>query len=332
MNTRTIRFLSGLFAASIALVLASAGAALAQSAKEKLTVRFTWKLKGEYAPLFVALDKGYFAAEGLEVDLAEGSGTMTVLQLVANGTENLGYGPAVAAAQAVSQGFPLKVVALYQTQAPIGLIAFPDTPLKTPKDLEGKRLAITTGETFTEILAPFARVNKVDLAKVVRVQMEGSARNTQFMARKVDVISSYLSNELPLMEKVTGVKFNVLKISDFGINLPGASYFVNNEFAKAKPETLKKLLRASAKGYVEANKNRKEAAEIMNKYMKVKTPPDVMEAQVKATMDSTNAPQGKPVGWQEERAWKDNLELLLSAGAIKQVKDLKLYFTNEFQP
>jgi ABC-type nitrate/sulfonate/bicarbonate transport system substrate-binding protein len=43
-------------------------------ALEKLTVRFTWKLKGEYAPLYVALEKGYYKAEGLEVQLSEGNG------------------------------------------------------------------------------------------------------------------------------------------------------------------------------------------------------------------------------------------------------------------
>ena len=46
---------------------------------EKLTVRFTWKLKGEYAPLYVALEKGYYKAEGLDVQLAEGNGAQTVL-------------------------------------------------------------------------------------------------------------------------------------------------------------------------------------------------------------------------------------------------------------
>src|SRR6201982_2211084 len=117
-------------------------------ALDKLTVRFTWKLKGEYAPLFVALDKGFYKAEGLEVDLAEGSGAQTVLKLLAGGNEKFGYGPAVSAAQAVSQGLPVKVVALYQTKAPMGVISFPDVPLKTPKDLEGKRLAISVGETF----------------------------------------------------------------------------------------------------------------------------------------------------------------------------------------
>src|SRR5262245_33074456 len=66
--------------------------ALAQAA-DKVTVRFTWKLKGEYAPLFVALDKGYYKAEGLDVDLAEGSGAQTVLKLLASGNEKVGSDP-----------------------------------------------------------------------------------------------------------------------------------------------------------------------------------------------------------------------------------------------
>src|SRR5215831_12912514 len=136
---------------------AAMGSALAQGA-EKLTVRFTWKLKGEYAPLFVALGKGYYKAEGLDVDLAEGNGAQNVLKALAAGNERFGYGPAVAAAQAVSQGLPVKVVALYQTSAPMGVIAYPDTPLKGPKDLEGKRLAISVGETFGDMIRPFARL------------------------------------------------------------------------------------------------------------------------------------------------------------------------------
>src|SRR5262244_1832450 len=86
--------------------------ALAQ-APEKVTVRFTWKFKGEYAPLFVALDKGYYKAEGLDVELAEGTGAQTVLKLLASGNEKFGYGPAVSAATAISQGLPVKVIALY---------------------------------------------------------------------------------------------------------------------------------------------------------------------------------------------------------------------------
>src|SRR6266849_8621472 len=148
-------------AAGLLAALAVAGApenvAYGQSL-EKLTVRFTWKLKGEYAPLYVALEKGYYKAEGLDVQLSEGNGAQNVLKALAAGNEKFGYGPAVAAATAISQGLPVKVVALYQTRAPRGVIAFPETPLNQPKDLEGKRLAISVGETFGDMIRPFTRI------------------------------------------------------------------------------------------------------------------------------------------------------------------------------
>src|SRR5258708_7964443 len=248
-------------------------------AAEKLTVRFTWKLKGEYAPLFVALDKGYYKAEGLEVDLAEGSGAQTVLKLLASGNEKFGYGPAVSAAQAVSQGLPVKVVALYQTKAPMGVISFPDVPLKSPKDLAGKRLAISVGETFGDMLAPFTRINNVDISKIQQIQMDASARTAQFLTRKIDVMSVYLSNEWPQIEKRANVKLNILRVSDFGLNLLGASIIVGNAFAEQNPDTVRKLLRATANGYRDATADPKAAAESMANYMKVPEDPELLHRQ-----------------------------------------------------
>jgi NitT/TauT family transport system substrate-binding protein len=297
---------------------------------EKLTVRFTWKLKGEYAPLYVALEKGYYKAEGLDVQLAEGNGAQNVLKALAAGNENFGYGPAVAAAQAVSQGLPVKVVALYQTSAPMGVIAYPDTPLKGPKDLEGKRLAISVGETFGDMIRPFARVNNVDLSKIQLIQMDASARTMQFLTRKIDVMSVYLSNELPQIEKRAGVKFNVIKVTDFGLSVLGSSMYVSNAFAEQNPETVKKLLRATAKGYRDAMANPKEAAKIMAKHMVVAEQSDVLDAQVEATVVSTNAPAGKPIGWQADADWQANLNLLKETGGITDIKPLNAYFSNAY--
>jgi NitT/TauT family transport system substrate-binding protein len=317
--------------AAMGLLFASAAVqpAFTQPA-EKVTVRFTWKFKGEYAPLFVALDKGYYKAEGLDVDLAEGSGAQTVLKLLASSNEKFGYGPAVSAAQAVSQGLPVKVVALYQTEAPMGVISFPEVPLKTPKDLEGKRLAISVGETFGDMLGPFTRINHVDMAKIQQIQMDASARTSQFLTRKIDVMSVYLSNELPQIEKRAGVTFNLLKVADFGLNLLGASLIVGNSFAEQNPQIVKKLLRATALGYRDAMADPKGAARAMAKYMRVPEDPDVLERQVEATVVSTNAPAGKPIGWQERADWEANLTLLKETGGVSEVKPLSAYYTNEY--
>lgn len=303
--------------------------AFAQGA-EKLTIRFTWKLKGEYAPLYVALEKGYYKAEGLDVQLAEGNGAQNVLKAIAAGNEKFGYGPAVAAAQAVSQGLPVKVVAVYQTKTPMGVIAFPDTPLKTPKDLEGKRLAVSVGETFGDMLVPFTKINGVDITKITQIQMDASARTAQFLTRKIDVMSVYLSNELPQIEKRAGVAFNVLKVSDFGLNLLGASIYVGNAFAEQNPDTVKKLLRATEKGYRDAMANPKDAAKIIAKYMIVPEQPDVLDRQVEVTAASTNALVGKPIGWQEAADWENNLNLLKETGGIAEIKAVNVYYTNQY--
>ncbi len=296
---------------------------------EKVTVRFTWKLKGEYAPLYVALEKGYYKAEGLDVQLSEGNGAQNVLKALAAGNEKFGYGPAVAAAQAVSQGLPVKVVALYQTSAPMGVIAFPETPLKGPKDLEGKRLAISVGETFGDMIRPFTRLNNVDLSKIQLIQMDSSARTMQFLTRKIDVMSVYLSNELPQLEKRAGVKFNVIKVTDYGLNVLGSSMYVSNAFVEQNPETVKKLLRATAKGYRDAMADPKAAAKMMAKHMQVPEQPDVLDQQVQATVVSTNAPAGKPLGWQADADWQANLNLLKETGLIPDIKALNVYFTND---
>jgi NitT/TauT family transport system substrate-binding protein len=264
------------------------------------------------------------------VQLSEGNGAQNVLKALASNNEKFGYGPAVAAAQAVTQGLPVKVVALYQTSAPMGVIAYPDTPLKTPKDLEGKRLAISVGETFGDMIRPFTRVNNVDVSKIQLVQMDSSARTMQFLTRKIDVMSVYLSNELPQIEKRAGVKFNIINVAEHGLKVLGSSMYVSNAFADQNPETVKKLLRATAKGYRDAMADPKEAAKIMAKHMTVPEQPDVLERQVEATMVSTNAPQGKPIGWQADADWQANLDLLKETGSVTEVKPLNAYFTNEY--
>lgn len=299
-------------------------------AKQHVVVRFTWKLKGEYAPLFVALDKGYYAAEGLDVELAEGSGAETVVKMVGLGTDKIAYGPATVAAEAVDKGLPVQVVAVYQTEVPIAVVSFPDIPLKTPKDLEGRTLGVTIGETFANLVQPFARINKVDLNKINIIQMNSSARATQFMARKIDLMSLYLSNEMPLFEKRAGVKFNVLKIADFGLRVMGAAFLVNEDYAKKNAATMEKLLRATARGYIDAKKDYKGAAEIMARHMTLKIDQDVLEQQVKATMDSMADIAGKPLGWQSEKDWRSNLDLLQASHVIEKVKDLRLYYTNAY--
>lgn len=317
--------------AGAALLLAfSSVASVAQENLKDVTVRFTWKYKGEYAPLFVALDKGYYAEEGLNVNLAEGSGSQTVISLVATGEEHIGYGPADAVAAAVNRDIPVKVFGVYQTELPIALISFPDNPVNTPKDLEGKSIAGATAGAFTRLLPAFAAKHDLDLSRIEVVMLDGAVGNTQFLARQVDVASPYLSNEVPRLEKMAGVEFVKLPIAEHGLPLMGASLFTSDAFAEAEPETLRALLAATDKGYRDAIADPAEAAEIMMKYLPAGEDAEVLEKQVEATVVSTSIIEDRPIGWQADEDWENTLSLLEETGQIETVLPLDRYFTNAF--
>ena len=294
----------------------------------EVTVRFTWKLKGEYAPLFVAQEKGYYGGAGLNVKLAEGSGAKTALRQLSAGQEHVVWGPVVNAAQSVAAGVPVKVIAVYQSKIPVGLIAHPDTPLRTPKDLEGKKLGYTIGETVADLFDPFFRLNRIERGKVTLIQMDGGARVTQFMTRRVDVISVFTNNDLPELEKKAGVKFNVLRIADFGLSVPGAGFMTSDQQLKERPDVLRRLIQATNRGFEDARRSPEEAAGIMLKAFKVPIERDVLVQQVRATVESSTAVAGRPLGWQSEEMWKSALDHILEGGSIKEKRPLAEYYTN----
>lgn len=309
-------------------VAADTKIAQATGTPAEVAVRFTWKLKGEYAPLFVAQDKGYYGAAGLTVRLNEGSGAKTALRQLAAGQEQVVWGPVVNAAQSVAAGIPVKVVAIYQPRVPIGLIAHPDTPLRTPKDLEGKKLGYSVGETVADLMDPFFRLHKVDKSKVSLIQMDGGARVTQFMSRRIDTISVFTNNDLPELEKKAGVKFNLLRFSDFGLSVLGAGFMTSEQQLKERPDVLRRLLQATNRGFEDARKNPEEAAGIMLKAFKVPVDRSVLVQQIRATVEAATAPPGRPLGWQSDELWKSTLDILVESGSIKEKRPLGEYYTN----
>ena len=160
--------------------------------------------------------------------------------------------------------------------------------------------------------------------------MSNAARVSQFLSRKVDLMSVYTSNELPTLEKRAGTRFNVMRIADFGLTVLGASFIASSDFAAKNPDAVRALLKATARGYEDAIKDPDGATAIMQTHMKLDFDIDILREQVAATLVSTNVIAGKPIGWQERAPWEANLDLIKRIGVIDEIKDIDLYYTNEF--
>ncbi|MCW5605771.1 MAG: ABC transporter substrate-binding protein, partial [Burkholderiales bacterium] len=210
-------------------------------AQEQVNLRFSWRLKGEYAHMYVAQEKGYFAREGITVRLGEGAGAQAALGALLQGQEDAVLLPGIFAITAISKGMPIKLIALYHPVTPMALISKPEKPVRVPKDLEGKSIATAVGETGTSYLDTFCKKNGIDCSKINRVQVHAQARVPSFVQGKVDVVSVYQTNDLPILREKEPVQFVVLEMDKHGMAVPGMALVSSDALIAKKPDALRKL-------------------------------------------------------------------------------------------
>jgi NitT/TauT family transport system substrate-binding protein len=312
-------------AIGVAFAALLASAALAQ---DSVNVRFSWKMKGEYGPLYMAQEEGLYAKEKLSVRMGEGAGAQAALGALLQGQEDIVILPGIFALTAISKGMPVKIVALYHPKTPIGIISFPDKPVKTPKDLEGKSIAHSIGETGTSYLDVFCKINHVDCTKVNKVQVNAQSRMPQFLQRQVDLVSVYANNDLPLIEAQTKQKYVVLDMTQYGFAVPGLAAVTSDALIASKPDVLKRWLKATAQGVADTKKNNDEATKAIIKNWSGAPDQAIVATQVKVTADSIPVPAGKPIGWIDEKVITDALDLLKASGEIEAAKPAATYYTN----
>ena len=320
---------SRLRTAALAAALAATSTAWAA---DEVNVRFSWKLKGEYAHLYLAQDQGLYAAKNLTVRMGEGAGAPAALGALLQGQEDVVVMPAIFAVSAIQKGMPIKIVALYHPRTPVVLISRPENPVAKPKDLEGKTVAHAVGETGTSYLAVFCAVNGVDCAKVKKVQMDAQSRVPQFLQKQVDAVSVYRTSDLPVLEARVGTRFTVLDLAQNGLAIPGLAAVSSNAAIAKRPDVLKRYLAAVNESIAATRKDPKAAAASLMKAWQGSPPVEVVEAQVRATMDAIPAEPGKPVGWIDPKAISQALELLKTDEAIGTPKPVETFFTNDLLP
>jgi NitT/TauT family transport system substrate-binding protein len=131
------KLLTGLVAtATLALAALSPQA----SAQTKLKMILNWKYQGPQAWFFIAQDRGYFKAEGLDVEIDQGEGSAASIIKVAAGAYNVGFGDINALIDLAAKKPAEAPVAVYMmyNQPPFTIAVKKDGPIKTPKDLEGR--------------------------------------------------------------------------------------------------------------------------------------------------------------------------------------------------
>ncbi|MGE0847950.1 MAG: ABC transporter substrate-binding protein, partial [Flavobacteriaceae bacterium] len=255
------------------LVAAAAMAALAAPALalDKFPFRLNWTIYGEHAPFFVALDKGFYKEEGLDVEIMEGSGSTTVSQLVANASSPVAYVDAATMMRGIGTGMPIRAVGVTLQQSPMAFIYRADAARPTKVDeIKGSRIAITAGDASLAIFTAFMgklgmKVEDVQLITVANPQSKEQA----VLNKQADSLLGYFMDQGPRMQLQSGVKMGWTRLYDMaGVSTLSSAMIVNTNWLKEgkNADMLKRFLRASQRGWQYTFDHRDEAADIFLKH------------------------------------------------------------------
>lgn len=299
--------------------------------KKNIKLRLNWKFKGEFAPFYITRELGIFEKYGIEVEILEGSGSVQVLQVIAQNNEDIGVTSAVEPLQGIEQGMPVKMIANYMPRSPIIILSYPDNPVHTPKDLEGKSIVSSSGSTFTSIYEKFLEFNDTDPHNVEHIMVETGARNTLFFNKEADAVAVFSTNEYPLFEKNLGVELVPMYLADFNFDIAGLSLISNDKFIEKNPNTIKRFLAAVNEGFAYTLENPEEAASIAKSLFPDTVDEEIVVDQINRTGELAYQ-EGKPYGWVDEESISTMADRLLESKLIKTKLPMESYLTNDFMP
>jgi len=302
---------------------------LRAAAAKKATLRFNWTAKGEFTPVYLAREMGFFADQGIDVELREGKSGTQAVQVVGAGSDHFGYVPSIQVVQGINQGIPIQVTGTFGRVTGMCWASWPEVPLDGPKALEGRKVSVSSASTFFQVWPAFAKKYKINLEKVEAVNADPSARVGLFLSKRLDIMADiFVANDFVVLQSKAKAKLNMLRLSDLEFDPVGYVLVAHRPLLKSDPDLVRKFSVAVRKGFQAMIDDPKAATATMTKLYGDRLGAEVVEGQVSRLLPLVN--RTPALGVSSEADWTRSLDLLHEAGVIEKKLALKEYFTDEF--
>ncbi len=303
---------------SLCFVFSNAPTFAAEKA-ETVTLQLFWKHQFQFAGYYAAKELGFYKEAGLDVDIREYQPGMDVNEEVLSGRAQFAT-VSSSATKAYLQGKPVKLLANIFKHSALVLLSRRDAGIRTPGDLYGKRLMLTTQEhDAVEFLSFFAK-NGIDPKKLSYV--DHTFDPMAIVNGQADVMSAYITNQ-PFILQQKGIPYNILDPAAYGVDFYGDSLITSAKLSEQRPELVEAFKEASLRGWAYALQHPEEIIElILSKYNTTNKSREALRYEATETAKLI-LPEIYPLGSIDLERVRRIANALYEMGVIKDELDLK---------
>jgi NitT/TauT family transport system substrate-binding protein len=280
----------------------------------------------QYAPLYVAAEKGYFRDAGLDVEFDYSFETDGVNLVGANNLPfSLASGEQVLLARA--QGVPVVYVLAWWQDYPVAVAAKTSENIHTPADLAGKKIGLP-GLFGASYIGLRALLDNAGLKESdVTLDSIGFNQVEALLAGQEQAVVIYDNNE-PVQLRAQGVDLDVVRVADY-MSLASNGLITNETTIKENPDLVRRMSQAFLRGIADTLANPSEAYDISKKYVEGLDKAD-QAVQTEILKSSMAYWQADQPGFSKPQAWENMQKTLLNMGLLTQPLELDKAYTNEF--
>ncbi|MCB2214344.1 ABC transporter substrate-binding protein [bacterium] len=282
----------------------------------------------QFAPIYVAIDKGYFREAGFDVSLSYGNEADAV-SLIGAGEQTFAIASGEQVLLARAQGLPVTYVAAWYQHFPVGVVALQDAAIRVPEDMSGAAVGIPGlyGASYIGFRALLAAAdlteNDIDLRSIGFTQVES------LVTDQVDAAVIYLANE-PVVLRSQGYAVNVIQVDDY-LELVANGLVTNEEMIEKDPQMVTAFIEALLHGLTDTYDDPDEAYEISKAYVENLADQD-RAVQNEILAESIKLWQSERPGYSQPAGWINMQDVLLDMGLLTEPLDLDEAFTNDLLP
>jgi NitT/TauT family transport system substrate-binding protein len=281
----------------------------------------------------MAQEKGFYREAGLDVAITAGKGSGTTAQLVASKATQIGFADGYVVGNSISKGMAIKTVGSIFRRNPAAMIVLADSAIKTPKDTEGKTVAMTAGSAEFQQWPAFLKRAGVDASKIRVVNIDPTGAAPALVSGKVDAICGFAHGKVPAIEIRGKKRVRIFWYADYGVTVVSNGIIVHQDLLKSDPDLVRAFVPPTIKGFLYARQYPDEAATIVKKYLPtVDLAITKRESEVSWQTWVTPNTKGKPLGWGAEADWAATIQVLKQYGGVTTPLKTSQLYTNVFVP